>query len=415
MRDNQLINDLKSIENIKYTQEIIKQLQSEGVRSYSKLFALLRNNDAKLQLRLTACDVISRLYRSIDQRRAVPALLIALQSNEITLRREATISLTMFYSKLAKVPLLKIAQDKSEDQRVRIFAIQALSSPEDMSVFEVFRQIFSDENDDLEIRCVALENSHTLLSDDSEVSTYIELLSDKSCDIRFWAGFVLANLIRRHENVFNLSMSLSKLDKTVAYDHTLPTLWGWHVDREVLYALESIYFQPYRQFFIDENGEQNEYCWGIYLISSAHEYYRFMSFNRSPQSSSDLVTKPESQMSLNINLDWFKTELKRKWKNIDFEVRSESHAYTLSWLLQIDGLNLLGGLHRDGYSIVLTGNGVYEFAVWYRSIIQGQKLFLYNWAEPGICLKPAMTVEQIEQAMYREFETFELELKKAGR
>jgi len=409
MQDNQLISDLIKVE---FHPDSLKNLQENSIETYSQLFDLLHDSSADIELRKTACHAVSKLYKSIDKQRVAPALLVALQSDRVELRRDAAKSLT-FHSKRAKEPLIEIIQNKKEDQSVRIYSILALSYVEDLSIFSIFLKIINDVTDDLEVRCLALENSY-MHADENSIKHYVELLSNESPNIRFWAVFALVN-IAGHQH--DISDALPKLDEIVANDHTLPERWGWHVDREAIEALESIYFRPYRQFFIDEDGEQDEHRWSVCLISPAHEYDRFMYFNRSYQAGFGYTIEPEPPITLKIDVDWLKNQIEEHWQDANFDVRRQSQAYTLSWLLQIDGYNLLGGLHRDDYAIVLTGHrtAVYEFAAWYRGIIKEHKLFLYGWADPGIHLKHDMTVEQIEKAIRKENKTFKQELKEAGK
>jgi hypothetical protein len=67
-----------------------------------------------------------------------------------------------------------------------------------------------------------------------------------------------------------------------------------------------------------------------------------------------------------------------------FDVRSpKPQAYLFDVQLMLDGGMLIGGLHRDGYALVLTGaeDAAREVAAWYRSLFApDQLLFLYEWA-----------------------------------
>ena len=65
---------------------------------------------------------------------------------------------------------------------------------------------------------------------------------------------------------------------------------------------------------------------------------------------------------------------------------ARKQAYLLSWLVETEGETILGGLHRDGYALVLTGEyeAILRVARWYRGIIPSETLlYLYEWAGPA--------------------------------
>jgi hypothetical protein len=62
----------------------------------------------------------------------------------------------------------------------------------------------------------------------------------------------------------------------------------------------------------------------------------------------------------------------------------------------------IGGLHRDGYGVVIRGDrtSIYAFAAWYRGVIAAEhKLYLYDWADEGIEITVGGTAKTLEEAI----------------
>jgi hypothetical protein len=104
-------------------------------------------------------------------------------------------------------------------------------------------------------------------------------------------------------------------------------------------------------------------------------------------------------VTLHINPAWLADKLRERWPDVALNVREpRPQAYLLDWLLTFDNRTLIGALHRDQYAVVLTGDeaDVHEFAAWYRSVIDAeQPLYLVEWADFGVELKPGVTAEEI--------------------
>ena len=409
MRDIQLLDDLASVN---YPLESREQLASSGIKSYSGLFAFLRDETSEPDLREKICWAVFALWQSIDRRVAVPALLKTLQSPHLNLRQTAIRTLGQLNSQLAVMPLTDIAQDQSEDIQTRYFAIEALGTIQDKRAQLVLQRIAFDSNENVYVRSAVIEWSFALLFENNDLTPIIKLLSDPEPDIRFWAAFALTNLANCGHDI---SSALSALDYVVASDHTVPEYWGWHVDREALKALEILNFQPYRQFYIDEDGYEDEISWDMYVISLTPEYDRYLRLYRTFQEDCTYKTKKSPEIDIFFSSSWLKEQLQKQWNPVSFDLRPDSQAFNLSWLTQIDGFNLMGGLHRDGQTVVITGNtaATYQFALWYRSIIRNHDLYLYEWASPGILLNDDMTLMQIKKDIDKQYISFENELKQA--
>ena len=88
------------------------------------------------------------------------------------------------------------------------------------------------------------------------------------------------------------------------------------------------------------------------------------------------------------------------WPTIQLNSRDpKPKTYLLDWKLKIGKGNLIGGLHRDQYAVVLAGveTTILKFAVWFRNLIsKEQRLFIYRWADPGYELISGMTPKDVK-------------------
>jgi hypothetical protein len=395
MQEDQLLKDL---ENTSYGKATAKNLQANGITSYSQIFDLLKNENSDLTLRKEACSAVFALYKTVDKRRAVPPLLIALKSHDEVLRSDAANALGQVNSRRAVEPLIELACDKTQPEMVRVMAIQGLDGIGDKRAVLPLTQIMFDQSDDLRIRTQAVEWTSEF-TDGRSFENYVVLLSDPSPDIRFWAAFGLTWLT----NWTDITPALEKLDEIVAFDHILPTLWGWHVDREALRALEIIHYrQVTRQSFDEKLAFRSLHA--TYLISPAPEYitldWRYRKWNENGFYTTD--TLPE--IKLMIDPELLAKKLTEKWPEIKLNVREpHTQAYLLDWHLQIDGSDMIGGLHRDQYGVVITGGKetIIPFSAWYRELFPtSQPLYLYQWAEPHVELKANATATELKKTLY---------------
>ena len=395
MQDDQLLRDLRS-HKYHSNESQIRELQEQGVITYSQLFALLANANIDTKLRGHYAWLIGVLSEKVDRRKAVPYLLKALTSTDPILRSSVCSSLGMLNSKRAVAPLLKLLEDRSEAIHVRLDAVRALCEIKDGRAITKIERVMFDPNEDIRLRAQAVE---WFPHNDGMLDIWIGFLSDQLPDLRFWAAFRLAHTWEY--SATNFDATLVALDRVAAYDHTLPQSWGWHVDREALSGLEDIYSRPYRleEYGSDEGGLPS---YAFYLISPTAEYDDFIKQYRRYNPAWLYEVLPEPPTDLKVDPDWLKAKIVQAFPQTKFNVRQpKPQTYLLDWHLQIDGQNLLGGLHRDQYALVLTGkkDSAYIFASWYRSIISPEyKLYIYEWADTGIELIPGVTTAQIAQA-----------------
>src|SRR5262249_33475734 len=157
----------------------------------------------------------------------------------------------------------------------------------------------------------------------------ISWLRHPSADIRFWAAYGLTNL----RQTMDISPALNDLDQIVAFDHRVPVHWGWHVDREAVEALETIYYYPFPQ----DNEDFFPSCCS-YLISPAPEYFTFVTDYRRWTETWEYSTQPTPPVILKIEPEWLASQLEQRWQGIVLNNRQpRPHAYVLDWQLEIDG------------------------------------------------------------------------------
>ncbi|MEZ4670977.1 MAG: hypothetical protein R3E39_23995 [Anaerolineae bacterium] len=356
-----------------------EKLKASGVITYADLYALLRQPQADEELLETACYLARWLEDTIDRRRAVHALLIALQAKSYTVQRAALHALGWLSRSRKIYKLLEsIALDKTAYFGLRGDAIQKIGLFPKADYLELARLLIWDRSDDVYVRCEAIE----WLQHEDLFEDYVRLLEEPEADIRFWAAYVFSQLW----SVPNMSRALTPLDKIAAFDHRVPIRWGWHVDREAFRALENV-------------SQKGRWYGTIWLISPAPEYDTYLRQYREYQPNWYYTIKPTPTVTLNIDPAWLQEQIKRKWPKAQFSTRQPRlQTYILDWRLKIGRMRLDGGLHRDGYGVVLRARcdeAIFAFAEWYRSVVSDTSLYLYQWADEALELQPGITAHAI--------------------
>lgn len=268
--------------------------------------------------------------------------------------------------------LFKIIMDRSETDRVRIMAVSSvgLHTPE---TSEAYQRIILDPTESIDMRSTALEN---LPAHKNVLAICRAMLAEPSPDLRFWAAFRLASRPPA------LKKALPLLDHLCATDHTLPEIWGWHVDREILRPLEMIHYFNLTLWPRRRSRHTQFYTW---IVSPVAEYSSYLTRYR--QTIDQWGNRPEQPLETDfrIHLDYLRSKLSERWPDIRFNARQPApKAYVLDWLVKFeDERTLIGAVHRDGYALILTGlkDDVREFATWYRSVLpKVTTLYLYEWA-----------------------------------
>lgn len=324
--------------------------------------------------------------RSVFDKRRVAAriLLASLKSHNPKLRDAA-----IYKAALGKItqPYIHtvghLALDKKQPESIRIWSIQLLGGTRDRRAFRYLRHIAGDSEDNICRRGDALEQMINFINDRS-IHEYTRFLSDESSDMRFWAAFCLGS------QQVDPTPALAKLDWLIAYDHTLPECFGWHIDREALLAYERIYFQQIFGMSRQEDGYY-EHIPSPQLISSAPEYSTFSREYRTYLSSGVYESKSVPSVTLNVDGDWLIEQLVVQWPNIELNIRKpRPSGYKCDFKIVRGEERIIGGLHRDGYALILTGDFDFtkDFATWYRSVIDPvHPLYIYEWADQGKLLK----------------------------
>ncbi|MHB8625963.1 MAG: HEAT repeat domain-containing protein [Aggregatilineales bacterium] len=397
MRYDPLLEDVAEPEHV----AALRQL---NISSYRELFALLRDESAEPTSRIRALDILTEVNFAVDKRRAVWPVLAALNSPNDSIRSAAFRALGILGSRQAVPRLIELALDSSQITDIRFDAVYTLGNIGDKRAMVGFRRIYRDQTDDIHVRSLAIEqttNIRTSPNDDVElVRDYVDLLADDSADIRFWAAFGLGSLVK------DKTPALEALDRVVAFDHRVPIYWGWHVDREAILALEHGY-SPYCN-----HSDTNEYTFcNVFLISPAPEYFTFQQQYRNWRKDWKYSTRPTPSVTLRVDRAWFAEKLSTHWPEIKLNTRQPRPlSYLVDFALTIEQLPLSGGLHRDGYALVLTGGtqAIAAFAAWYRGIIAPeQPLYLYLWADSGTELTVGIGTDEVKAILkklwpYRE-------------
>lgn len=393
MKGASLVHDLQTI---RYPEEKFDKLQQAGIVTYSRLFTLLADHTSEPEIRIELCQTLWSLSRYIDKRQVVRPLLAALNSDIPDLRSAAAIAIGMMRLKRAIPQISAVVTDKNQPYLVRVHAIQALGSIADARALSVLRRIVADKSEIVGLRGDALEQTQTCV-DNNSVEYYITLLSDDSPDLRFWAAYCLGQI--RYQ--CDISPALSALDHVVLSDHTVPTYWGWHVDREAILPFEFIYFR-----FLSHDPEAlPDNPW---LISPALEYESFIAEYRHWTETWVYTTDPTPAISFHIDKVWLTTVLQQHWTTVTFNTRQpRPQSYLLDFQLVVNSQLLVGGLHHDGYALVLTGemDAMCEFVAWYRTLfVPDQPLYLYEWAGEAINLTEHISPQDIQKLVARHIQ-----------
>ena len=125
-----------------------------------------------------------------------------------------------------------------------------------------------------------------------------------------------------------------------------------------------------------------------------------------------MVELTPPSVTLDIDPAWLTDRLREQWPDVQLNTREpRPQAYLLDWRMTMEGKIVSGALHRDRYAVVITGDDAYPFAAWYRSIVASeQPLYLYEWADYGVELRPGMAASDIETAKRTEDDRRRLKL-----
>lgn len=392
MQDDHFRQDLEA----HLTTDQYDALLEQGITTYTKLFALIRDETADLDLRKMACLAIFDLSSTIDKRRAVPPLLAALNSPNTAIKSSVTLPLGRLATRRGTDAMFALAADRTQPDDFREYLILSLwDAPLTTDQINGLLRWMFDQTENPIIRSQAIECS-TYQPIPNPIETYITLLNDQDPTVRFWAVYGLS------QSREISAAALPLLDKVVAFDHTLPATLGWHIDREAMLPLETIYYNLLRGSDVDDDGKEYFRQPGIYLISPVPEYDTIHRQYRHRVKNGLYSTDPLPEIRLKINPDWLANQLRIRWSEIRLNIRQpRPQAYLLDWHLQIEDKHLIGALHRDQYGVILSGDDelIFAFAAWYRGLFPAeQNLHIYQWADIAVEIKLGMTPAEIESA-----------------
>ncbi len=372
-----------------HMQDTRQKLIEAGIDTYSKLLDVISNEDADPDTRSLACWTIALVHETIDSRRITNPLISALKSPHGAVREAAAHSLGSLGTKRGLGSLIDLVCEKQECFTVRLQAIQGLITNKNPHYFSRLRAVLFDETDDIRSRSQVLEWLNYPSGFDP-TNDYIKFLQHRLADLRFWAAYRLSQ-----ENG-DVSEALTVLDTMAAFDHHVPETMSWHVDREALPSLESIYWKR-----LGLNSLQNPHE-PMYLISPAPEYQTFEWQFCVWQDGETFKELPEPHITFRVEPNWLARKLREKWPTVKLNAREpRPQTYLVDWLIEINGEPLIGGLHRDQYAVIVTGNEeiIRVFTAWYQSIIAPEQyLFLYEWAGLAVELKSGISAAGVQAA-----------------
>lgn len=376
-------------------------LRQQGIHTYSQLYALAADDQTEPELRSQVADALRVLHQHVDRRKARPVVLKLARSDNDRLREAGLRMLAYYRGQDVDDLLLRVMGDQADPHRWA--AIEALSCRNmEQPVIDGFIRVIRDETDEVRTRAFALEYIPDF---DGIVDLCIDCLRHSNPDMRFWAAYRLGAT----DHTEDIAPARDVLDQVVAHDHNLTNDWGWHIDREALMALETIYFQPHVQSpeFNFEGGRRPH----MRLISPAAEYNAFVKQHRTWLEDGTPITTDSPPILLRLEPDWLRERIHDQWPDAKFNTRQpRPTAYLLDWVIAIEGELVSGAMLRDQYAVVISsrysmnaGEGFDIFAAWYRRVIDpAVQLYIYEWADEAQALPIGVEADQLREGLRHE-------------
>ncbi len=422
----------------------IRKIQAAGITSYTAAYQFLMDtaNDPKLRhiLLFTLFRIWGYGYiwqkrtEYLDRQEIMPALVVSLKDRHPDIRHQAR-QLVEYLELRECVPHLlhMIATDKSRYNR--IFAMTTLAGWQDPDARAMMLAIVADRSKSDFFRTHAIfclwqypidpiiQNLlETILVDPTEsvavreqaaealadmgraetVDAYLALLSEPAANLRLWGVSGLGAISSKAD----ISSAIPLIDHVASTDNAVPPHW-WSVASMAMRALELFWYQRLAPETTDES----------YLVSPLLEYNDFQEASWVYSSGDDAEFVPIQQTTtLSIDPATVAKQIVERWPDAKINVRHpQPEALILDWWMEGKESPLMGGLHRNGYWVFLSGDeaATLEFAVWLRDLIPAEyPLRIYGWADPGIEINATLGEIGFSEAERRARESWNEQLGK---
>lgn len=413
-----------------YYKRQVNKVTSAGISTYEQVYAALSDLHTDEKLHVAVLVVLWNIYLSrahpneeiLDRRRLVISLTHALQSRHWQVR-EWALQLVICLDLTETAPMLEKLMLTDRSERVRYyarrilttmgnekaielsieFASQALAHRSDQyrnhesaiitlaefadrpQVLQILLDTMLDTTEGSDIRgFTARWLAH--MATPSAIPVYVRLLADSDVEVRFSAAQGLASM----GISIDVSEGLAEIDRVVARDNEV-NLGQWSVASAALPALERCWYRK----LVEPDAKMWEKR--LVLISPQLEYRDYQVAGERVDSTTGLgdYVLVEQSTTLAIDPAILTAQLLEKWPNAKINVRHpQPESLILDWLIEGGEEPVMGGLHRNGYWLFLTGleAEVQEVAVWLRGIIPNEHLLrlysLGHWADFGVEITP---------------------------
>lgn len=300
-----------------------------------------------------------QLVEYLELRACAPHLLHMIATDKSRYNRIfAMTTLTRWQDPDAWAMILAIVADRSKSDFFRTHAIFCLwQYPIDAVIQNLLEKIMIDLAESVEVR----EEAAEALADMGRTETvdaYLALLSEPAANLRLWGVFGLGAISSKAD----ISSAIPRIDHLASTDNAVPPRW-WSVASMAMRALELFWYQRLAPETTDES----------YLVSPLLEYNDFQEASWVYSGGDDAEFVPIQQTTtLSINPATLAKQIVERWPDAKINVRHpQPEALLLDWLIDGEKMPLMGGLHRNGYWVTLTGerSAGAEFAAWLRTIV----------------------------------------------
>ncbi len=366
-----------------YTVGTIATLRAHDITSDETLYIALEQVGSHPERDEAVCSACYDLGQYLEVDRLVRLLPRAIIVGDPQSAYVATQSLGRLADVRVIEPLMQVILNPLLDSGIRERALDGLEECSRETALPLMHRLMLDESQPSGLRGRALEISRQV----AWLDDYVSLLDAPEAEIRFWACFALTCIADNE-----ITAAREQLDELACWDDAIPPNWGWSVGREALLPLAHAYHGA-------------SIAGVIWVISPRLEY---SSLNRSLMIENgergwhrDLSRVP--QPTLRIDPEWLREQMVTRWPKAEFDVyQPRPRTYALNWRLRVNNMLLHGGLHVDGYTVVLyltNDHAAYRFAAWYRGQVTDTPLYLTRWADESTELLPGMTAWDIHTSI----------------